>query len=80
MIKYLLILLIDFYRYCISPYTPRSCRFYPTCSCYARESLLTFGVFKGSYLAIKRILKCHPYHAGGFDPVPLIKNQDIYNG
>ncbi|MCK5913986.1 MAG: membrane protein insertion efficiency factor YidD [Desulfuromusa sp.] len=77
MIKYFFIFLIDIYRCCISPYTPRSCRFYPTCSCYARESILTFGIFKGCYYAVKRLLKCHPYHAGGFDPVPSIKNQDI---
>ncbi|MCF6266395.1 MAG: membrane protein insertion efficiency factor YidD [Desulfuromusa sp.] len=77
MIKYVFIFLIDIYRYCISPYTPRSCRFYPTCSMYARESILALGVLKGSYLAIKRILKCHPYHSGGYDPVPSIKNQDI---
>ncbi|MDA3904304.1 MAG: membrane protein insertion efficiency factor YidD [Desulfuromusa sp.] len=75
--KFLFILLIDIYRYCISPFTPQSCRFYPTCSSYARESILSFGVFKGSCLAVKRILKCHPYHAGGFDPVPIVKNQDI---
>nr|WP_217637473.1 membrane protein insertion efficiency factor YidD [Desulfuromusa kysingii] len=76
MIKYIFIFLIDIYRHCISPFTPRSCRFYPTCSSYARESILTFGLLKGSFLAIKRILKCHPFHAGGFDPVPSIKNQD----
>ncbi|MFK5925160.1 MAG: membrane protein insertion efficiency factor YidD [Desulfuromusa sp.] len=77
MIKYLFILLIDIYRYCISPFTSSTCRFYPTCSSYARESILTFGTFKGIFYAVKRILKCHPYHAGGFDPVPPIKNQDI---
>lgn len=77
MIKFLLIMLIDIYRCCISPYTPRSCRFYPTCSSYARECIITFGAFKGIYLAVRRLLKCHPYHKGGFDPVPLIKNQDI---
>ncbi|MEE4255008.1 MAG: membrane protein insertion efficiency factor YidD [Desulfuromusa sp.] len=77
MIKYFFIFLIDIYRNCISPFTPRSCRFYPTCSCYARECILTFGLFKGSFFAIKRILKCHPFHVGGFDPVPSIKNQDI---
>ncbi|MCK5782893.1 MAG: membrane protein insertion efficiency factor YidD [Desulfobacterales bacterium] len=77
MIKYFFILLIDIYRYCISPYTPRSCRFYPTCSNYARESILTLGLFRGGYLAVKRILKCHPYHSGGYDPVPSINKQDI---
>ncbi len=77
MIKYFFILLIDIYRFCISPYTPRSCRFYPTCSSYARESIISFGIIKGSFLTVKRLLKCHPFHAGGFDPVPSIKNQDI---
>jgi len=77
MIKYVFIFLIDVYRYCISPYTPRSCRFYPTCSNYARESILALGILKGGYLAVKRLLKCHPYHSGGYDPVPSIKNQDI---
>jgi putative membrane protein insertion efficiency factor len=77
MIKYFFVFLIDLYRYCISPYTPHTCRFYPTCSNYARESILTFGIVKGGYLAVRRLLKCHPYHVGGFDPVPSIKNQDI---
>jgi len=53
MIKYIFIFLIDIYRYCISPFTPRSCRFYPTCSCYARESIMTLGNGRGSYLAVK---------------------------
>ena len=77
MIKLFCLFLIDIYRKCISPFTPSSCRFYPTCSCYARESILVHGVVKGIYLATKRLLKCHPFHAGGFDPVPSIKNQDI---
>lgn len=75
--KFLAIILIDFYRYCISPFTPPSCRFYPTCSCYARESIIKFGALKGGYIASKRLLKCHPYHSGGYDPVPSLKNQDI---
>ena len=79
-IKYLFIFLIDIYRYCISPFTPQSCRFYPSCSNYAREAVKNYGVLKGGYLSIKRLSKCHPYHEGGFDPVPNINNQDIYNG
>ncbi|HEY5672278.1 MAG TPA: membrane protein insertion efficiency factor YidD [Malonomonas sp.] len=70
------VLFIDFYRYCISPLLPRSCRFYPSCSTYAREALLTFGLFKGLYLTLFRLLKCHPFHPGGFDPVPAINKQD----
>jgi len=62
--------LIRVYQYLISPILPKSCRFYPTCSEYTRQALEKFGVFKGSWLGIKRILRCHPFHAGGFDPVP----------
>lgn len=70
------LLLIDFYRYCISPLLPRSCRFYPSCSVYARDSLLAFGLLKGLYLSFCRILKCHPFHPGGYDPVPVFNKQD----
>lgn len=70
LLSYLLIGLVRFYQICISPLKPRSCRFYPTCSAYAIEALQKFGPFKGSYLAVKRILKCHPFHPGGYDPVP----------
>lgn len=68
--KYLFMLLIKFYRKFISPLTPPSCRFYPTCSQYALTAIQRFGAIKGGYLSVKRILKCHPYHSGGFDPVP----------
>ena len=70
------VLLIDIYRYLISPLLPRSCRFYPSCSAYARESYLTYGLIEGSYLSIRRIIKCHPFHPGGFDPVPVLDKQD----
>jgi len=53
----------------ISPVLPSSCRFTPSCSEYSIEALKEYGAFKGSYLAIKRILKCHPFHPGGYDPV-----------
>lgn len=49
---------------------PNSCRFHPTCSVYAMEALEKHGVLNGTWLAIKRVLKCHPFHKGGFDPVP----------
>ncbi len=62
--------LIRFYQLAISPYRPPSCRFLPTCSEYGYEAITRFGAFKGGYLAIRRILKCHPFHEGGFDPVP----------
>ncbi len=70
------IFLIDIYRICISPLLPRSCRFYPSCSAYARESLITHGLLKGLFLSAMRLLKCHPFHQGGFDPVPALDNQD----
>jgi putative membrane protein insertion efficiency factor len=68
--KHLFIAIIRFYQKFISPITPPTCRFYPTCSHYGLEAYRRFGVFKGSYLTIKRILKCHPFHPGGVDPVP----------
>ncbi|WP_202081569.1 membrane protein insertion efficiency factor YidD [Caldalkalibacillus salinus] len=66
----ILIGLILFYQKYISPLTPPTCRFAPTCSHYAYEAITKHGAAKGGYLAIKRILKCHPFHRGGFDPVP----------
>lgn len=68
--KYLLVGIIRIYQYAISPYLPNNCRYHPTCSSYAIEALRRFGVFKGSWLAIKRIGRCHPWGKGGYDPVP----------
>lgn len=68
--KRLLIGLIKAYRYALSPFLGPSCRFYPTCSAYAAEAIDTHGSLRGSWLAAKRILKCHPWHPGGLDPVP----------
>ena len=62
--------LIRFYQKVISPMTPPSCRFYPSCSQYAVEAIQKHGAIKGSYLAIRRLSKCHPFHHGGHDPVP----------
>ncbi|WP_442595641.1 membrane protein insertion efficiency factor YidD [Neobacillus sp. D3-1R] len=70
MIKKVFIGLIRFYQVVISPLKPPSCRFYPTCSHYGLEAVTRFGPFKGGWLTIKRILKCHPLHPGGIDPVP----------
>lgn len=65
-----LVLLVLFYRTCISPFTPPSCRFVPTCSEYALQALRKYGPIKGSWLALKRILRCHPGGGSGYDPVP----------
>ncbi len=70
------VLLIDFYRFLISPLLPNSCRFYPTCSSYAREAIITRGIIKGGLLTIIRLSKYHPYHQVGFDPVPALNKQD----
>lgn len=67
--KKILISLIKFYRKHISPLKKPCCRFYPTCSQYALEAIEKYGAFKGSILAIKRILRCHPFNKGGYDPV-----------
>lgn len=61
---------IRFYQKAISPFTPSSCRFHPTCSTYSLIAIERHGVFKGLYLSVRRILKCHPFHQGGIDYVP----------
>lgn len=68
--KRLLVLLIRGYQLFISPLKPPTCRFYPTCSHYAIEAVQRFGTVRGGWLAICRIVKCHPFHPGGIDPVP----------
>ena len=62
--------LIRFYQYAISPLTPPSCLYVPTCSQYALEALRRYGLWKGGWLALKRILRCHPWGGSGYDPVP----------
>jgi putative membrane protein insertion efficiency factor len=61
--------ILRFYRVRISPLLPAACRFYPSCSCYAIESIEKYGVGRGSLLALRRLAKCHPFHPGGYDPV-----------
>lgn len=69
-IKSIFMGIIKLYQIAISPMLGASCRFTPTCSAYALEAIQTHGVVRGGWLSIKRIARCHPYHAGGFDPVP----------
>ena len=69
--KKVFLVMIRFYRRNISPVTPPSCRFYPTCSAYAYEAIEKYGVIKGGWLAIKRLLRCNPFNKGDhYDPVP----------
>jgi uncharacterized protein len=70
MLKKVFISIIRFYQVVLSPIKPPSCRFYPTCSHYGLEAVQRFGALKGGWLTLKRILKCHPFHPGGIDPVP----------
>jgi uncharacterized protein len=66
----LLMVLVAGYRKVISPLTPARCRFYPSCSAYALEAIQVHGAGRGSWLAIRRLSRCHPFHPGGLDPVP----------
>lgn len=66
----MLLLPIAFYQKCVSPYTPPSCRFVPTCSEYARQAIVTHGPLKGLLLAVWRLLRCNPWGGSGYDPVP----------
>ena len=68
--KFFAIFLITVYQKIISPALAPSCRYVPTCSQYAKEAIVKHGFLKGLYLAIRRLLRCHPFHAGGYDPVP----------
>lgn len=68
--KLLLLALIRVYRYAISPFLGRRCRFFPTCSEYTAEAIEKHGACKGGMLGLKRIARCHPWNPGGFDPVP----------
>jgi len=68
--KQIALVMIRFYQKAVSPWLPPACRYYPTCSAYAIEAIERHGFLRGASLALKRILRCHPLHAGGFDPVP----------
>jgi putative membrane protein insertion efficiency factor len=67
--KKVVLYLIHIYRTYFSPFLPPSCRFSPTCSQYAQEAITRYGLARGGWLSIKRLSKCHPFHAGGYDPV-----------
>ncbi len=69
-LTYILVIPIYFYQNCISPFTPQACRFTPTCSEYAVQAIKKHGPIKGLYLAVRRILRCHPWGGSGYDPVP----------
>jgi len=69
-VKNIALALIRFYRCVISPHLPPSCRYYPTCSAYATGAYEKYGFLKGSMLTVKRLLRCHPFRAGGYDPIP----------
>ncbi|MGG0409304.1 membrane protein insertion efficiency factor YidD [Peribacillus simplex] len=75
MLKKILMGIIRFYQVALSPLKPPTCRFYPTCSHYGLEAINRFGPIKGSWLALIRILKCHPFHPGGIDLVPEKKEK-----
>ena len=68
--KRIMMAMVRFYRAAISPLRPPCCRFYPTCSQYALEALEKYGALKGGWLSVRRVLRCNPFHKGGYDPVP----------
>ena len=70
MLRLILISVVRFYQLAISPLFPASCRYFPSCSAYAIEALERHGALRGSWLSIRRIGRCHPFRAGGYDPVP----------
>jgi putative membrane protein insertion efficiency factor len=78
----LAVVLVRIYQLTLSPLkqvffgTNCSCRFQPTCSCYARSAFMRYGFWRGSWYALRRILRCHPWHPGGYDPLPSLNNQD----
>ncbi len=68
--KSVFLALIRFYQKAVSPYLPPTCRYTPTCSAYTYEAIVKYGALKGGWLGLKRILRCNPFHPGGYDPVP----------
>ncbi|WP_203142382.1 membrane protein insertion efficiency factor YidD [Marinobacter mangrovi] len=74
--RQLVLLPVRFYRYAISPLMASHCRHYPTCSAYALEAIERHGILRGGYLTIRRLLRCHPWTEGGYDPVPSVCGHD----
>jgi uncharacterized protein len=70
MMQGLLLSMIKVYRYLLSPWVGRACRFTPTCSCYGLQAITQYGAAKGAWLTVKRIARCQPFACGGYDPVP----------
>jgi len=68
--KKIALVIIRFYQNALSPHFPPVCRYYPSCSSYAYEAVNKYGVLRGCFLAVRRIVRCHPLHPGGYDPVP----------
>ena len=76
--KYIALVLIRFYQYAVSPHFPKVCRYYPSCSAYAYDAVTKYGFIRGCGMAVKRIMRCHPFtKQGGYDPVPDV--QPNYN-
>jgi uncharacterized protein len=75
LVIFVIIPLLRSYRYLASPWIGNQCRFYPSCSYYSEQAFDHFGVFKGLYLTVRRLLKCHPWHIGGEDPIPDASHQ-----
>jgi putative membrane protein insertion efficiency factor len=65
-----LLWIIRGYQLFVSPWSPASCRFYPSCSCYAHTAIERYGAMQGAWFGLRRLLRCHPFHKGGYDPVP----------
>lgn len=76
-LRKLFIVPIRLYQWVISPVLPPACRFYPSCSAYAVEAIMRHGIFKGGFYAARRIMRCHPFNDGGYDPVPPLPSHKI---